>query len=109
MFDHITTNVYFEGVSGNVNFDSVGDLLNPAFSLSNYRTPVDNYGANNDTVNGEWIVIGNVSETSFHVDMSLLEWPGAAADASSFSNQLKPWCLAGYEPLLTYVTGWCRF
>lgn len=108
----MTANVAFEGVSGQVNFDTAGDLLHPTFSLSNYRDPLQtgDEGEGEEEKGGgggegDWVVVGNVTETSFFVDESLLQWPGGASNASSFSLQLLPWCGAGSEPLLTYATG----
>lgn len=98
----MTANVYFEGVSGQINFDAAGDLLYPTFSLSNYREPLDGGS------NGEWVVVGNVTETSFYIDWSLVQWPGQKQNTSSFRQQLTPWCAAGSEPLLTFATGQSR-
>mmetsp|Transcript_18994 Transcript_18994/g.31742 ORF Transcript_18994/g.31742 Transcript_18994/m.31742 type:complete len:992 (-) Transcript_18994:1956-4931(-) len=103
LFDEITSNVQFEGVSGNVYFDSSGDLKYPAFSLSNYQTRKD-VDSGHDSI-GEWVVVGNVTETSFFVAEDSLQWPGGAANSSGFSKQLIPWCAAGSEPLLTFATG----
>lgn len=103
LFNEITSSVEFEGVSGNVQFEASGDLENPAFSLSNYQTRQSD-GSEGESV-GEWVVVGNVTETSFYVAEGAVQWPGDAVDASSFNKQLIPWCSAGSEPVLTFVTG----
>jgi hypothetical protein len=111
LFDELTANVHFKGVTGEVRFDSAGDRENPTFSLSNYRTPLlfDESGSAKEeeggvSGEGEWVVVGNATETSFWVNISLLQWPGGS-DASSFTQQLVPWCAAGSEPLVTFTTG----
>lgn len=105
LFNEITSYAQFEGVSGYVYFDTAGDLKYPAFSLSNYQTrKEDSHGSGDDSI-GEWVVVGNVTETSFFVAKDSLQWPGGAENAVSFSKQLIPWCAAGSEPLLTFATG----
>lgn len=108
MFNEISSAdvIKFDGLSGTVQFDAAGDLKSPIFALSNYRSRVGaSSSSSGDDSAGEWVEVGNVTETSFFVDTTLLQWPGGASDGAGFGQQLRPWCAAGFEPLLTFATG----
>eukprot|EP00602_Paraphysomonas_sp_CaronLab_P005348 CAMPEP_0185017998 /NCGR_PEP_ID=MMETSP1103-20130426/842_1 /TAXON_ID=36769 /ORGANISM="Paraphysomonas bandaiensis, Strain Caron Lab Isolate" /LENGTH=1593 /DNA_ID=CAMNT_0027547641 /DNA_START=63 /DNA_END=4844 /DNA_ORIENTATION=- len=97
----LTRDISFEGVSGDIDFDSQGDLVNPQYRIVNY-----------DTVN-KWVDKGTAKSASSELSMPFT-WPDGtyAYIYHRYGDQLLPYCPAGQEPVLgssgTYVCKLCN-
>ena len=101
VYNALTKDIYFTGVSGEINFDSQGDLTNPQFRVINY---LEDTG---------WKTIGLVTSTSVQMVQEVV-WPdGTVSNSySGYSEQLVPYCPPGEEPVLgsngIYICSQCN-
>mmetsp|Transcript_8290 Transcript_8290/g.14047 ORF Transcript_8290/g.14047 Transcript_8290/m.14047 type:complete len:880 (-) Transcript_8290:196-2835(-) len=88
VFFNLVNNVDFEGLSGTKNFNSFGDLRHPVFN-------VHYVGNSNESVH-----IGNVTDAAVNIDLDSFSWlDGSQGVTSLYSQQLRPKCPPGEEPV----------
>jgi hypothetical protein len=96
----LTSDVEFEGVSGNVLFNSVGDRPDPIYNIVQFNNIHEEAVAN-------WLDVGYLVEDggSSQVGYSKILWPdGSTGVASSYNEQYVPYCPAGQEPIAVSET-----
>jgi hypothetical protein len=87
-------NVVFEGVTGIVDFTTLGDQVYAAFDVFNYQI---------DDGIGNWVNIGNVVKNSStgsyfsrNFNYSDIIWPdGSSGILHNYNEQLEPYCMPG--------------
>ena len=87
--------ISFDGVSGTVDFNNLGDRLNPIFSVNNYY---QHGGAVREA--------GSINETKLVLSDELILPDGIWTPNNKYGPQLKPWCKAGSSPAFNNQRIW---